>query len=130
MVSVSTIKTKQGFTLIELLVVLAVIATLLSLVAPQYIGSLDKAKETVLRENLATLRSTIDKFYADTGQYPDSLDDLVVRRYLRTVPEDPMTESRVTWILIAPPEKIKGAVYDIKSAAPGLGRNGLSFQEW
>lgn len=121
---------RRGFTLIELLVVLAVIATLLSLVAPQYIGSLDKAKETVLRENLATLRSTIDKFYADTGQYPDSLDDLVVRRYLRTVPEDPFTESRTTWVVIAPPEKVKGAVYDIKSAAPGLGRDGLAYQDW
>jgi general secretion pathway protein G len=121
---------KRGFTLIELLVVLAVIATLLSLVAPHYIGSVDKAKETVLRENLATLRSTIDKYYADTGQYPESLDELVVRRYLRTVPEDPMTESRVTWILIAPPEKLKGTVYDVKSAAAGLGRDGQAYKDW
>lgn len=121
---------KRGFTLIELLVVLAVIATLLSLVAPHYIGSVGKAKETVLKENLATLRSTIDKYYADTGQYPESLDELVGRRYLRTVPEDPITESKASWVLIPPPEKFKGTVYDVKSAAPGLGRDGQAYKDW
>lgn len=119
-----------GFTLIELLVVLAVIATLLSLVAPNYIGSVDKAKETVLRENLATLRSTLDHYYADTGQYPETLDELVVKRYLRAIPEDPMTDSRTTWLLLPPPEKIKGAVYDVKSGAPGRGRDGLAYKDW
>lgn len=119
-----------GFTLIELLVVLAVIATLLSLVAPHYIGSVDKAKETVLRENLATLRTTLDKYFADRGQYPETLDELVVERYLRSIPEDPITDSRTTWELLPPPEKIKGAVFDVKSSAPGLGRDGIAYRDW
>lgn len=119
-----------GFTLIELLVVLAVIATLLSLVAPHYIGSVDKAKETVLRENLATLRTTLDKYYADRGQYPESLDELVAERYLRSIPEDPITDSRTTWVLLPPPEKVKGAVYDVRSAAAGLGRDGIAYKDW
>jgi len=59
---------KRGFTLIELLVVLAVVGTLLALAAPHYLGSVDKAKEVVLRENLSTMRATLDKFYADTGK--------------------------------------------------------------
>ena len=76
---------KRGFTLIELLVVLAVVGTLLALAAPHYLGSVDKAKEVVLRENLSTMRATLDKFYADTGKYPDSLEELVSMRYLRVI---------------------------------------------
>jgi general secretion pathway protein G len=87
---------QRAFTLIELLVVLAVTATLLSLVAPQYMGSIDAAKEQVLRENLASLRATLDKFHADTGRYPESLDELVTARYLRSVPLDPFTNSSAT----------------------------------
>lgn len=119
-----------GFTLIELLVVLAIIATLLSLASPRYTGSVDKAKETVLRENLATLRSSLDKFYGDKGQYPVNLDDLIKQHYLRVIPADPITDSSKTWILIPPTEPIKGAVYDVKSGAPGKARDGTAFRDW
>lgn len=121
---------RRGFTLIELLVVLAVIATLLSLVAPHYLGSVDKAKEAVLRENLSTLRTTIDKFYADSGKYPESLDELVVRRYLRIIPDDPVVGNAVGWNIIAPPDGIKGNVYDIKSSAPGVAHDGRNYKDW
>jgi len=67
----------RGFTLIELLVVLAIIATLLTIAVPRYTGSVDKAKESVLKENLATLREAIDKHYGDTSKYPATLNDLV-----------------------------------------------------
>lgn len=126
---VSSIRSR-GFTLIELLVVLAVIATLLSLVAPQYMGSVDAAKEQVLRENLSTLRTTLDKFYADTGRYPDSLDELVSARYLRAIPVDPLMGSTTTWLLIAPPDKVKGLVFDVRSAAAGTARDGSAFRTW
>ena len=119
-----------GFTLIELLVVLAIVATLLSLVAPQYLGSVDRAKELVLKENLATLRSTLDKFYADTGRYPESLQELVQRRYLRAVPEDPVLQSAAAWVLVAPPKGEKGAVFDVRSGAPGAGQDGKPFADW
>ena len=121
---------QRAFTLIELLVVLAVTATLLSLVAPQYMGSIDAAKEQVLRENLASLRATLDKFHADTGRYPESLDELVTARYLRSVPLDPFTNSSATWVLIAPPERTKGLVFDVRSAAPGPARNGSAYRDW
>lgn len=127
---VTLVRGKQGFTLIELLVVLAVIATLLSLVAPQYIGSVDKAKELVLRENLATMRTTLDKFYADTGRYPENLEELVTARYLRSIPVDPLTDSSTQWVVIAPPEKVKGTVFDVKSAAVGVARDGRPYKDW
>ena len=123
-------KSKPGFTLIELMAVLAVIATLLSLVAPQYMGSVDATKERVLRENLATLRSTLDKYYADTGRYPESLDELVRARYLRSVPVDPFSVGNTEWVLIAPPDKVKGAVFDVKSAAQGNARDGSAYGNW
>src|SRR5690242_12565333 len=90
---------RTGFTLIELLVVMSIIALLLTLAAPRYIGNVDKAKEAVLRENLATMRDGLDKHYADTGRYPDKLEDLVNKKYLRRVPVDPVTDSDTTWVV-------------------------------
>lgn len=120
----------RGFTLIELLVVLAIIATLLSFAAPRYGGSVDKAKEAVLRENLASIRDTLDKYYSDTGRYPDSLNELVVKRYLRRIPDDPVTDSGTTWVLIPPPDAQQGGVADVRSGAPGKGRDGRYYKEW
>lgn len=119
-----------GFTLIELLVVMAIIAALLSLAAPRYIGSIDKAKESVLRENLTTLRDVLDKYFADNGKYPATLDELVARRYLRRIPEDPFTESNTTWVLIPPDDPQKGVVFDVRSSAKGRARDGSSYQDW
>lgn len=120
----------RGFTLIELLVVLAIIGTLLSIAAPRYIGSVDKAKENVLREDLSTLREAIDKYYGDRGTYPMVLDDLVTKRYLRRIPEDPITDSARTWIVVPPPEPLKGAVFNVKSGAPGKSRDGSAYRDW
>lgn len=121
---------RAGFTLVELLVVLAIIATLLSLAAPRYIGSVDKAKESVLRENLATLRSAIDKYYGDTGKYPAALNDLVAKNYLRRMPVDPVTDSTTTWIVVAPADAQKGVVFDVKSGAPGKSLDGTAYRDW
>lgn len=116
--------------MIELLVVMAIIATLLSLAVPRYIGNVDKAKEATLRENLATLRDVVDKHYADTGKYPASLDDLVTRKYLRKIPLDPITDSNQTWIVVAPDDPQKGGVYNVHSGAPGKARDGSAFRDW
>lgn len=120
---------RRGFTLIELLVVMAIIATLLSLALPRYFGSVDKSKEVTLMQSLSVMRDAIDKFYSDNGRYPDQIADLVERRYLRSLPVDPVTESTDTWIVIAPPTAaaVKGNVYDIKSGAQGKTREGVEF---
>jgi general secretion pathway protein G len=121
---------KSGFTLVELLVVMAIIATLLTLAVPRYFGSVDKSKEAVLKQDLATLRDSVDKYYGDIGRYPDSLDDLVSKRYLRNVPVDPITESNATWVLVPPGDPGKGIVYDVKSGAQGRATDGSSYGDW
>jgi general secretion pathway protein G len=118
---------KAGFTLIELLVVLAIIALLLTLAVPRYFQTIDASKETILAENLHATRDAIDKFYGDTGRYPESLAELVDKRYLRNLPVDPITQSTTTWVIVPPDDQFKGNVYDIKSSAPGSDRNGQTF---
>ena len=120
----------SGFTLIELLVVLAIVATLAALVVPRYFNQSEAAKETVLRDNLRTTREVIDKFYGDVGRYPDSLEELVEKKYLRALPFDPVSESDATWQLVDIPSGFKGRVYDIKSGAQGIARDGKPFAEW
>lgn len=124
------ISRSAGFTLIEILVVLAILASLLSLAAPRYFGSIERSKETVLKQNLFQMREALDKYYADSGKYPDSLDDLVAKRYLRSAPFDPVTESATTWIIVPPPGGGKGGVYDVRSGAPGNARDGTAYGTW
>lgn len=118
-----------GFTLIELLVVLAIVAVLLTLSVPNYFHSIDRSREAVLRENLQTTRQTIDKFYGDTGRYPDSLQQLVDEHYLRSVPVDPVARTS-NWTLIAPQDQDKGAIYDIQSTAPGRAADGTAYTDF
>ena len=119
-----------GFTLIELLVVMTIIALLLTLAVPRYFHSVEKSKETVLRDNLSILRDSIDKYYGDVGKYPSQIDDLVTRRYLRNIPRDPITDSTTTWVTVAPSDPNKGQVYDVHSGAPGKGMDGTPYAEW
>ncbi len=119
-----------GFTLVELLVVMAIIAMLLTLALPRYFHSLDKSRETVLRQNLALIRQTLDKYYEDTGKYPDDLEALVNSKYLRTLPFDPVTDSTTTWIIVPPDDPEKGGVFDIKSGAQGNAQNGSAYKDW
>lgn len=120
----------SGFTLIELLVVLAVIATLLAIALPRYFSSLENSREAVLKQDLAVLRETLDRFYGDKGRYPDALEELVGARYLRNVPVDPMTESNATWVIVAPELPEMGAVYDVRSGAEGVARDGSEYRSW
>lgn len=120
----------KGFTLIELLVVMVIIAVLLTLAVPYYFGSLQKSKEAVLRENLELMRQALDKHYGDAGRYPDSLDDLVNKHYLRRIPHDPVTESAATWVAVPPQDPAQGGVYDVRSGAEGRAADGTAYGEW
>jgi general secretion pathway protein G len=121
---------KSGFTLIELMVVLAVIATLLAIAVPRYFASLEKSREAVLHQDLALLRETLDKYYGDKGKYPDAIDDLVNSKYLRSVPVDPITDSNATWVSVPPENPEMGGVYDVKSGAQGVARDGTQYRNW
>ena len=122
---------RRGFTLIELLVVMAVIATLLTIAAPRYFQHLDRAREASLRESLAVMRDALDKYRGDTGRYPESLDELVAKRYLRRVPSDPITESTETWVVVPPPDEPgQHKLWDVRSGAEGQGMDGSDYSTW
>jgi len=120
----------RGFTLVELLVVLAIVATLLTLAAPQYFGTVDRAKDTVLKENLAVMRDAIDKFYGDTGKYPESLKALVDKRYLRAVPPDPLTEKKDSWVEIRSTTPGVDGIVDVQSGASGKDGDGVEYKDY
>lgn len=105
----------RGFTLIEMLVVMTLIALLLTLAVPRYFSAIDNGRLHVQRQNLATIRDAIDKFYGDQSKYPETLDELVAKRYLRHVPIDPVSESS-NWVLVAPQDPELGGVFDVKPA--------------
>ena len=122
---------QRGFTLIELLVVMVIIATLLSIAAPRYLRSVDDAREAALKSNLSQMREAIDRFHADRGVYPTALPDLIEKRYLRSIPVDPLTDSAQTWQLLPPPGTDEtGAVYDVRSGASGVSRLGDPYANW
>jgi general secretion pathway protein G len=122
----------RGFTLIELLLVLVLVALLASLAAPVVTGSIGRAKEATLKEDLYNLRKAIDDYYADTGAYPPDLDQLVQKRYLRKVPVDPLTGSKETWRIVRT-EDDKGkssGMIDIRSGSEDKGSDGVPYKEW
>ena len=122
----------QGFTLIELIVVMAIVALLASIAAPRYFNSLNKSKETALLQSLTTMRDAIDQYAADKGRYPESLQELAEARYIREVPEDPLTASRDSWVELPPPADMKadGQLWDVRSGAAGRAADGRLYADW
>ncbi len=125
-------KGSRGFTLIELIVVMAIVALLAGIAAPRYFASLDRAKASSLRSSLAVMRDALDKYAADKGRYPDSLEQLVQDRYLRAVPEDPLTGSVTSWVTLPPPPDadMAGQVADVRSGAAGRAPDGSLYADW
>jgi general secretion pathway protein G len=122
----------RGHTLIELLLALFILALLAGLVAPMVTGGIQRAKESALKEDLYRMRKAIDDYYADTDTYPAELEELVRKRYLRSVPADPLTESRESWRLVWSEEAggdPKGII-DIHSDSDAVDGEGVAFAEW
>ncbi|MFT3819970.1 MAG: prepilin-type N-terminal cleavage/methylation domain-containing protein [Rubrivivax sp.] len=120
---------RAGFTVIELVVVLGAIAVLLSIAVPRYVRHVDHAREVALRHNLKAMRDAIDRFHADRGRHPESLQDLVDARYLRSIPLDPLTERFDSWQL-QPAEPPEAGIRDVHSGARGSGTGGMAYAQW
>jgi prepilin-type N-terminal cleavage/methylation domain-containing protein len=120
----------RGFTLIELLVVMVIIGTLLSIAVPRYFHTLRRAKETVLHQDLAILRESIDKYYADLGQYPETLEALAEKRYVRAVPVDPFTQVSDSWTLVPSDDPDHAGVRDVHSGASESAADGAPLASW
>lgn len=120
----------RGFTLIELMIVLAVLGLLLGICVPRYFHNVDKAKESALRQDLATMRDAIDKYGSDNGQYPNALSDIETKNYIRKIPTDPFTDRADSWIIVAPAQEGRGNVFDVKSGARGHGMDGTDYATW
>jgi general secretion pathway protein G len=120
----------HGFTLIELLIVMAIIGTLLAIAVPRYFHTLARARETVLRHDLAILREAIDKYYADLGQYPDTLPLLVEKHYLRSLPIDPFTKLTDSWTTVPSEDPDHPGIRDVHSGAAELAADKTPFASW
>jgi len=124
-----------GFTLIELMIVMAIVSILLAIAIPIYQKSIQRSKESVLRNNLFTLRTMIDEYTIDKQHAPLTLDDLVTEGYLRQVPQDPMTGSNQTWKIVMEETPVGGngqppGIFDVHSGSDKNGLDGTPIAEW
>jgi general secretion pathway protein G len=123
-----------GFTLIELMIVMAIIAVLMAVAIPIYSRSIQRAKESVLKNNLFTLRTVIDEYTYDKQKAPQNLDDLVSDGYLRQVPLDPMTGA-ADWKIIMEDatntvNQTEPGIFDVRSASDKTSLEGTPYSDW
>ncbi|MGB0910185.1 MAG: type IV pilin protein [Nitrospirales bacterium] len=123
-----------GFSLIELMIVVSIAAILVTLAVPSFQKSSLKAREAALQQNLFTLRSILDQFYADRGNYPLTLEELVTEQYIRKIPIDPFTKSSSTWEEVLEEKDSEddtpAGVYDIHSGSDLTAIDGRSYKDW
>jgi general secretion pathway protein G len=124
-----------GFTMIELMIVMAIIAVLMAVALPIYSRSIMRSKESVLKNNLFTLRTVIDEYTYDKQKAPQTLQDLVSDGYLRQVPIDPITGNADTWRLIMEDasntvNQTMPGIFDVRSGADGTSLEGTPYSEW
>lgn len=128
-------KQDAGFTLMELMIVMAIISVLATLAVPSFIGAIKSAREAVLKEDLHVMRAAIDSYTMDKQKAPQSLDDLVQEGYLRSIPEDPMTRSKDTWVTdtsdaLYSLDQTEPGIADIHSGSDDTGSDGQPYSAW
>ena len=125
----------RGFTLIELMIVMAIIAVLMSIAVPIYTRSIIRAKESVLKNNLFTLRTVIDEYTYDKQKAPQSLQDLVEQGYLRQIPGDPITGTADSWKIImedaqSSVSQTEPGIFDVRSGSDKMSLEGTPYSDW
>jgi general secretion pathway protein G len=131
----SDLRDKRGYTLVEIVIVLTIISILVSVAVPIYQKVVLRTKESVLRNNLFTLRQAIDQYTYDKQKAPQSLEDLVREGYVRQVPEDPMTGSNQTWRIIMEDaitmvNQQEPGIFDVRSGSDRISLEGTPYSEW
>jgi len=126
---------QSGFTLIELIIVMSIIGILATLAIPSFIVAVKHAREAVLKEDLQTMRAAIDSYTMDKQKAPQSLDDLIQDGYLKSVPEDPMTHSKDTWVTDTSDamyslDETEPGINDVHSGSEATGSNGQPYSSW
>lgn len=131
------LKAEKGFTLVEIITVLVLIGILVSIALPIYRTQVLRARESVLKENLWMMREALNQYYHDKGKYPTTLDDLVLTKYLRKVPTDPITKSSEWELIHFEPEdpedfdpEIAEGIIDVKSLSDQESTDGTPYNEW
>jgi general secretion pathway protein G len=124
-----------GFTLMELMIVMAIVAILATLAVPSFKGALRHAREAVLKEDLQIMRAAIDSYTMDKQKAPQSLDDLIQDGYLRSIPEDPMTKSKDTWVTdtsdaLSSVDQTDPGINDVHSGSQDTGSDGQPYSAW
>ena len=123
-----------GFTFVELMVVITIIVILITMAIPIYQKSIVRAKESVLHNNLTTLRQVIDNYSYDKEKAPQSLQDLVTDGYLRAIPVDPMTGTN-NWQIVMEDasqsvNQSQPGIFDVKSTSDKTSTEGTSYNSW
>jgi general secretion pathway protein G len=126
---------RRGFSLIELLIVMTVISIIVSIAVPLYQRSIVRAKESVLKNNLFTIRTVIDEYTYDKQKAPQQLRDLVEAGYLRQVPLDPFTGSSETWQIVmedavTSANQTEPGIFDVHSGSDKKALDGTPYAEW
>jgi len=124
-----------GFTVIELMIVISLLLILISVAIPVYNQSILRAKESVLKQDLFTLRQVIDQYTLDKQRAPQSLEDLVSAGYLKQIPVDPFTARNDTWAaaqedLTQSPEQTEPGISDVHSGSNLVGSDGTAYSTW
>ena len=128
-------RARRGFTFVELMIVMAIIAVLLSVAIPIYSRSIVRAKESVLKNNLFTMRTVIDEYTYDKQKAPQTLQDLVMDGYLKQIPMDPMTGNADSWRLIMEDatntvNQTEPGIFDVRSGSDKVSLEGTPYSEW
>ena len=124
-----------GFTLVELMIVMAIIAILMSVAIPIYSRSIVRAKESVLKNNLFTMRTVIDEYTYDKQKAPQTLNDLVSDGYMRQIPVDPITGTADSWRVIMEDasntvNQSEPGIFDVRSGSDKTSLEGTPYSEW